>query len=79
MDRDRRELFSEKITAGSRTYFFDVKKSANGSKYLLISESRKDEEGSFERNRVMVFEEHLIKFHNALEKVVQFVTEAEEA
>ncbi len=40
MTIERKELFSEKLPAGSRTYFFDVKKSADGIKYLVISESR---------------------------------------
>ena len=51
----RKELFTRRVSAGSRTYFFDVKQSAEGAKYLLISESR-DVKGKWEHDRVMVFE-----------------------
>jgi len=64
----RKELFTRRVSAGSRTYFFDVKESAEGAKYLLISESR-DVKGKWEHNRVMVFEEHLQPFLAALQAV----------
>ena len=35
------EIYSDKITKGTRTYFFDIKKSENGDLYLKISESKK--------------------------------------
>jgi DNA-directed RNA polymerase specialized sigma24 family protein len=70
--RDRRELFSQKVRAESRTYFLDVKETRNGSKYLVISESR-ERGGNQERNRVWVFEEHLESFYAALTQVVDFL------
>ena len=42
METRREELFSTNVAAGSRTYFFGVKESVNGDKYLTVSESRKD-------------------------------------
>src|SRR4051812_37582541 len=62
----RKELFTRRVTAGSRVYFFDVKQSAEGAKYLVISESR-DVKGKWEHDRVMVFEEHLQPFLAALQ------------
>ncbi len=70
--RDKRELFSQKVRAESRTYFLDVKETRNGSKYLVISESR-ERGGNQERNRVWVFEEHLEPFYAALGQVVEFL------
>jgi len=74
MRDERRELFSEKVLAGSRTYFFDVKESVDGKKYLVINES-KGEVGkeSYEHRRVMVFEEHILAFHKGLEKALEFM------
>jgi len=63
------------VAAGSRTYFFDVKESVNGSRYLKISESRKDPEGEFEHSRVMVYEEHVEQFLDGVSQAVQFITE----
>ena len=68
----RKELFTRRVSAGSRTYFFDVKQSAEGAKYLLISESR-DVKGKWEHDRVMVFEEHLQPFLAALEAAGGFL------
>jgi len=36
-------LFSERVHAGNRTYYFDVKEAADGTKYLVIDESRRTE------------------------------------
>jgi len=60
------ELFSAKVKAGSRTYFIDVQRAANGAKYLKISESRLGNgDERHEHHRVMVFEEHLLDFIDA--------------
>lgn len=72
MSTAKKELFSEKMRAGSRTYFFDVKESAIGSKYLVINESRKVGQ-SHEHNRVMVFEEDILSFNEELKKAVGFM------
>lgn len=61
------EIYSNKITKGSRTYFFDIKKSENGDLYLKISESKKTGCG-FEHHRLMVFDEDLKDFVEALKK-----------
>jgi len=63
-----KELFSEKVPAGRRPYFFDIKESSNGSKYIVISESQKTEAESFEHNRIMVFEEYIDEFQKRFQK-----------
>ena len=73
MPAERKELFSEKVPAGSRTFFFDVKQSADGTKYLVISESRQTKEKHYEHKRVMVFEEHIEMFFNGFVKAVNFM------
>ncbi|MCL5022071.1 MAG: PUR family DNA/RNA-binding protein [Nitrospirae bacterium] len=72
MSTQKKELFSETVKAGSRTYFFDVKESASGSKYLVINESRKVGE-SHEHKRVMAFEEDVQSFSEGLKKAVEFM------
>ncbi|MDH5684289.1 MAG: PUR family DNA/RNA-binding protein, partial [candidate division WOR-3 bacterium] len=47
MNNERKELFSEKLQAGKRTYFFDVKETVGKKRYLVISESRPAGEKSF--------------------------------
>ncbi|TAF67795.1 MAG: DUF3276 family protein [Cytophagales bacterium] len=56
-------IYSEKISAGRRTYFLDVKETTDGSKYLKITET-KHNKGERERNIVLVFEEDIYNFSN---------------
>lgn len=61
------EIYRDRITKGTRTYFFDIKKSENGSLYLKISESKKTSDG-FRRHQLMVFEEDWNDFVETLKK-----------
>ena len=61
------EIYSAKITKGSRTYFFDIKKGEKGDLYLKISESKKTASG-FEHHRLMIFDEDLNDFVETLKK-----------
>ena len=66
------EIFSEKLVTSRRTYYFDVKETKDGSKYLVIGELT--QMGSeMERHRVMVFEESLDLFMEGLDKAVDFI------
>lgn len=61
------DIHTEKIAKGSRTYFFDIKKSSNDALYLKMSCSQKTRTG-FEHYRLIVFEEDLAPFLAALKK-----------
>ncbi|MFN3870261.1 MAG: DUF3276 family protein [Aquificaceae bacterium] len=63
MQRDK--LYSKKLVAGKRTYFFDVKRGRDGSAYLVITEQTEDK-----RNRLMVFEERMEDFLSALKEAM---------
>ncbi len=72
MNEERKNLFSEKVSAGGRTYFFDVKESVKGTKYLVVTESKKVKE-RYEQSRVFVFEEDLGAFTDGLKKALGFI------
>lgn len=72
MDRERTELFSEKVITRNRTYYLDVKAGRDGARYVVICETKKTNEGH-ERSRVMIFEENVEAFAAAFEKVVAFM------
>lgn len=61
-----REIFSTKFQAGKRTYFFDVKQSSPGDKYLVISESRPTKYEKHKHDRILIFQEDLPNFMDAL-------------
>jgi hypothetical protein len=70
-------LFSESVKAGKRIYYFDVKQSRNGDKYIAITESKKIVDNStevprfsFEKHKLFLYKEDYEKFMNALTKVV---------
>lgn len=66
-----RELFKTKIEAGSREYFIFVKESTTGAKYLTISEVYSV--GNRQKHaRIIIFQEHLSKFIEALEEALRF-------
>lgn len=66
------EIFSEKVVTNRRTYFFDVKETKEGSKYLVIGELTQIGSET-ERHRVMVFEESLDSFVYGLDKAIDFI------
>jgi len=72
-DRRKEELFSKKVKAGRRTYYFDVKENVNNDKYLIISETKAVDFGKQDRFRIMVFPEDIDNFQEAFTDVVNFI------
>ena len=56
------KVHSQMVRAGSKVYFFDVKKASNGSNYLTIAESYTKKDGEKVINRIMLFKDHLPEF-----------------
>ena len=77
-NNDREEIFSEKVKAGNRTYFFDVKSTRSNDYYLTITESKKrfnkDDEGfTYEKHKIFLYKEDFNKFMDALNNTVNHV------
>lgn len=77
MGESERELvYSESVKAGKRIYYFDVKQSRNGDRYISITESKKINEGTLDNPR-FVFEKHkLFLYKEDYEKFVDALTKA---
>lgn len=69
-------VHSEKLPAGRRIYFFDVKRTSKGDCYLVISERRRTEEG-LKRDRIMVFREDMDRFMEAIARATGALAENE--
>jgi hypothetical protein len=67
------ELYSEKVFAGRRTYYLDVKENSSSDRYLVISESRPRGDGTYERTRVVIYEEHASALNKAFKNAVKFM------
>lgn len=66
----RDPLSSESVSAGHRTYFFDIYEAESGAKYLRITESKSVGESSFERRDIVVWLEHMPVFFQGLVKSI---------
>jgi hypothetical protein len=66
---------SRTLKAGSKTYFFDIRKTKEGKPYLVITESRlKEESGSRERHTIIVFPEEADSFAETVSEMVKKLT-----
>lgn len=75
-DQGREEIYSERVRAGKRTYFFDVKTTRGGDYYLTITESKrkpKDDAFVYEKHKIFLYKEDFNKFVDAMNKTVDHV------
>lgn len=62
-------IFSKRLEAGGKTYFFDIRETQSGDKYLQITESRLKQGGERYRSNIVIFKEHFNEFHRALDEM----------
>ena len=71
---DREEVFSKKVRAGKRTYFFDVKATRGEEYYITIKEStRKFEDGGYVKHKIFLYKEDFNKLNEAFTETVNYV------
>ncbi|GAB3634660.1 hypothetical protein GCM10027422_02500 [Hymenobacter arcticus] len=79
--KDQEEIYSHRMKAGKRTYFFDVKATRGQDYYLTITESKRrpgsDPDGpvSYEKHKIFLYKEDFNKFIDALHDAVDYVRE----
>ena len=75
--KDQEEIFSNKVRAGKRTYFFDVRATKANDYYLTITESKKifNDDGShyFKKHKIFLYKEDFEKFKDALTESVDYI------
>lgn len=77
-NNNREEIYSERVRAGKRTYFFDVKATRSNDYYLTITESKrryKDDGYTYEKHKIFLYKEDFNKFVAALKNTVSHVKE----
>lgn len=75
-DKDREEIYSKRVRAGKRTYFFDVKSTRSNDYYITITESRRFPQGdgfAYEKHKMFLYKEDFDKFVEALNDAVDHV------
>ena len=73
-DTVQNNVFSKRIRAGKRTYFFDVKATKSAKDfYIIITESRRVEGSAFEKHKLFLYKEDFEKFTSALTETISHV------
>jgi hypothetical protein len=73
-NREREEVFSKKVRAGKRTYFFDVKATRSNDYYVTVTESKKRlEDGVFIKHKIFLYKEDFEKFAEGFKETIDYV------
>jgi len=68
------EIFTKRVRAGKRTYFFDVKATKSEKDfYITITESKRVGDDEYEKHKIFLYKEDFDKFRDALEETVEHV------
>ncbi len=68
------EIFTKRVRAGKRTYFFDVKSTKSEKDYYItITESKRIGEEEYEKHKIFLYKEDFDKFRDALSETVEHV------
>lgn len=68
------EIFTKRVRAGKRTYFFDVKSTKSEKDfYITITESKRIGEEEYEKHKIFLYKEDFEKFEDALSETVEHV------
>ena len=73
-ENDKVEIYSQRVKAGKRTYFFDIKSTRSNDYYLTITESKKvfkDDGHYFEKHKIFIYKEDLMRFSNTLLETIE--------
>ena len=75
-ENGKNEIYSQRVRAGKRTYFFDVKSTRSNDYYLTITESKrryKEDGYYYEKHKIFLYKEDFDKFVNALQETIDHV------
>lgn len=75
-EREKEKIYSKRVRAGKRTYFFDVKSTRGNDYYLTITESRRHPQGdgfTYEKHKMFIYKEDFDKFLEALRGTVDHI------
>ena len=75
--REIKDIFSKKVKAGRRTYFFDVRETKASDYYMTLTESVRDfnEDGAptYRKHKIYLYKEDFAIFKDAFEEVSNYI------
>ena len=75
---ENNEIYSDRVRAGKRTYFFDVRSTRGGDYYVTITESKrvyKDEGFFYQKHKIFLYKEDFNKFSKAFDGTINHIKE----
>ncbi|MEX1003160.1 MAG: DUF3276 family protein [Crocinitomicaceae bacterium] len=79
MNERNDEVFSKRVKAGKRTYFFDVKTTRGKDLYLTITESKRvgdyDGKPEYEKHKIFLYKEDFEKFGEGMTEALDKIKE----
>jgi len=75
-NNEKAEIYSQRVRAGKRTYFFDVKATRSNDYYVTITESKRkfnEDNFSYEKHKIFLYKEDFAKFIEALQGTIDHV------
>lgn len=77
-NNNRDVVFSKRIKAGKRVYFFDVKATRANDLYLTITESKRrpgesDDHPIFEKHKLFIYREDFDKFADGFKEALDYI------
>lgn len=72
----REVLHKTRISTGSHTYFLEMKEAVNGSKYIIIDQSKKVGD-TFRHTKIRIFEDEILEFYRQFENMVKLMLEGD--
>ena len=75
-ESEQAHIYSNRVKAGKRTYFFDVRATRANDYFLTITESRRHPQGdgfTYEKHKLFLYKEDFDKFVEALQQTVEYV------
>jgi hypothetical protein len=73
MQEERKTLFEARVSAGRNTFFIDARQAVNGHYYISVTDSRRQEDGTFQQQKVIVFEESVKEFADAVSEASKII------
>ena len=72
--KENQEIYTKRIKAGKRTYFFDIKSTRASDYYITITESKKQHgTDRYEKHKIFLYKEDLNKFLEAFHDTVEHI------
>lgn len=73
----KENVFTKSVKAGKRTYYFDVKETRKGERYITITERKRryNDDGSYkvEKHKIFLYKEDFDKFADTLDDIIDFI------